>query len=63
MRVWTPSEGERPEGVRGTAVHLRSGRRVTFAEPDSLIRFLVEAAGSPAAGQQMSGALSDPTEE
>ena len=45
VRVWTPAAAERPEGLRGTALHLGSGRQITFTEPGSLIEFLGEAAG------------------
>jgi len=44
VRVWKPGDGERSDGVRGVAVHLGSGRRITFSEPDGLIAFLGEAA-------------------
>jgi hypothetical protein len=43
VRVWRPGDGERPDGVRGVAVHLGSGRELTFSEPDRLIAFLGEA--------------------
>ena len=44
VRVWRPGDGERSEGVRGTAVHLGSGRRITFSAAPGLIAFLREAA-------------------
>lgn len=44
VRVWTPDGGERPEGLRGTAVHLGSGQSVTYTHAEALISFLVEAA-------------------
>jgi hypothetical protein len=44
VRVWRPGDGERPEGVRGTAVHLGSGREITFSGAQPLIAFLSEAA-------------------
>jgi hypothetical protein len=44
VRVWRPGGGERIEGVRGMAVHLSSGRQITFSEPQQLIAFLGEAA-------------------
>ncbi len=40
VRVWSPGGDERSEGVRGTAVHLGSGRQITFTEPGRLIDFL-----------------------
>jgi hypothetical protein len=45
VRVWRPVAEERSEGVRGVAVHIGSGRRITFSEPRRLIRFLAEAGG------------------
>jgi hypothetical protein len=44
VRVWTPDGEERPEGMRGTAVHLSSGRSVTYTHAEALISFLAEAA-------------------
>ena len=44
VRVWTPDGGERPEGMRGTAVHLSSGESLTYTHAVALISFLVEAA-------------------
>jgi hypothetical protein len=46
VRVWTPDGEERPEGMRGTAVHLSSGHSVTYTHPEALISFLVEAAAA-----------------
>lgn len=46
VRVWTPDGDERPEGMRGTAVHLSSGRSRTYTHADALISFLVEAAAA-----------------
>ncbi len=43
VRVWRPGDGERSDGVRGVAMHLGSGRRITFSEPGLLIAFLDEA--------------------
>jgi hypothetical protein len=43
VRVWRPDGEERPEGLRGTAVHLSSGREVTFTDPAALVRFLADA--------------------
>ncbi len=48
VRVWRPDGEERPEGLRGTAVHLSSGREVTFTEPQALVRFLADAGSSGA---------------
>jgi hypothetical protein len=50
VRVWTPREGHQPPpGLRGTAVHLASGREIRFAEAASLIRFLSDAGNVDAA--------------
>ena len=38
-------ETSAPEGLRGTAVHLSSGREVTFTEPAELVSFLSDAGG------------------
>lgn len=46
VRVWRPDEEDRLEGLRGTAVHLSSGRAVTFTKPDALVSFLADAHGS-----------------
>ncbi len=46
VRVWSPGDGERSEGVRGVAVHLGSGRQITFSEAGRLIAFLGEAAAA-----------------
>jgi hypothetical protein len=44
VRVWTPRDGDEiPGGVRGTAVHLASGREVRFADGAALIEFLSDA--------------------
>ena len=43
VRVWRPGDGERSDGVRGVAVHLASGRQITFSEPQRLLAFLGEA--------------------
>jgi hypothetical protein len=51
VRVWKLGGEARSERVRGTAVHLGSGRRITFTEPGRLIDFLgetVTADGLPA---------------
>ncbi len=42
VRVWSPGGENGPEGVRGTATHLRSGASIVFTEPDALIRFLTD---------------------
>jgi hypothetical protein len=44
VRVWRPGGGERVAGVRGMAVHLSSGRQITFSDPQRLIAFLGEVA-------------------
>ena len=46
VRVWRPDGEERSEGLRGTAVHVSSGREVTFTEPGALVSFLVDAGGA-----------------
>lgn len=46
VRIWKPANEERSEGVRGVAVHLGSGRQITFSEPLRLIHFLSEAGGA-----------------
>ena len=46
VRVWRPDGEERSEGLRGTAVHLSTGRAVTFTEPAALVSFLADAGGS-----------------
>jgi hypothetical protein len=46
VRVWRPDDDDRLEGLRGTAVHLSSGRAVTFTKPDALVSFLADANGS-----------------
>jgi hypothetical protein len=48
VRVWSPGTGERPEGVRGTAVHLPSGQSVTFSDAATLISFLAREADGDA---------------
>jgi hypothetical protein len=45
VRVWKPDGDERPEGLRGTAVQLSSGREVTFTEAAALVSFLSDAGG------------------
>ncbi|MEO8897322.1 MAG: hypothetical protein ABI352_07015 [Candidatus Dormibacter sp.] len=44
VRIWTPDGEERSEGMRGTAVHLSSGRSVTYTHAEALISFLGQAA-------------------
>ena len=43
VRVWRPDDNQRPEGVRGIALHLGSGHQITFADSGRLIRFLSAA--------------------
>ncbi len=52
VRVWTTDGDERPEGMRGTAVHLGSGQTVTYTHAEALIRFLVDAAAAAGDRQQ-----------
>ena len=63
VRVWTPYH-ERPlEGIRGTAVHLGSGRSVTYTRTGGLLRFLAETASDEARMNLVSPlARSDPPE-
>ncbi len=63
VRVWRPVVEERSEGVRGHAVHLGSGRQITFSEPRSLIRFLAEAGGAAHAAAPDPGSLPTTHEE
>lgn len=73
VRVWSPGGESGPEGVRGTATHLRSGASIVFTEPDALIRFLtgeqdgreLETDGSSARGRLMrvSDGSQQPTHE
>lgn len=43
VRVWRPDDDEeRPDGLRGTAVHLSSGASLTFTETTALLTFLAE---------------------
>jgi len=57
VRVWTPGDGERPEGMRGTAIHLGTGREIRFSDPQRLIAFLDEevSAGDGPASAPTSG--------
>jgi hypothetical protein len=60
VRVWTPRDGDEiPSGVRGTAVHLASGREIRFADGAALIEFLRDA-GSFGAATVRGRAGSDP---
>ena len=40
VRVWRSGADEPYDGLRGTVVHLGSGRQLTFSEPASLLEFL-----------------------
>ena len=43
VRVWRPDDDEeRPDGLRGTVVHLSSGASLTFTETTTLLTFLAE---------------------
>ncbi|MHB8490176.1 MAG: hypothetical protein ACYDCS_13130 [Candidatus Dormibacteria bacterium] len=46
VRVFRPDAEDCPEGLRGTVVHVRSGREVTFTGPEALVTFLAGAGGS-----------------
>ncbi|MGA2282541.1 MAG: hypothetical protein ABSH07_02510 [Candidatus Dormibacteria bacterium] len=63
VRVWSPGDGERPEGVRGVAVHLGSGRRITFSEPQRLIAFLGEAGATDEGSASMQNTAHDLDQE
>ena len=45
VKVWKAGADEPCDGLRGTVVHLASGRLLAFAEPVSLLEFLSEAPG------------------
>lgn len=57
VRVWRPDGDERLLGVHGTAVHVSSGRSLTFPDEATLIRFLVDPAS---AGEALATADSPP---
>ena len=40
VKVWRSGADEPYDGLRGTVVHLASGRILTFADPTSLLEFL-----------------------
>lgn len=40
VRLWKPADGERVDGVRGTALHFASGRQISFSGAEGLIHFL-----------------------
>jgi hypothetical protein len=63
VRVWKPGDGERSDGVRGVAVHLGSGRQITFSEPGRLIAFLGEAAAAEEGAATMQDASQDLDQE
>jgi len=63
VRVWRPGDGERSEGVRGTAVHLRTGRHITFSAARPLIAFLSEAANADDGPAPMQSSSPDPDPE
>jgi hypothetical protein len=50
VRVWRSSDSERSERVRGVAVHLGSGRQITFSEAGLLVRFLAENSAAGGGG-------------
>jgi hypothetical protein len=49
VRVWAPAEAEATPGLHGTAVHLRSGERITFSDSAALLSFLAAGSRDPAA--------------
>ena len=57
VRVWKPDGDEHLRGMRGTAVHVSSGRSLTFTEETALIRFLVDPAS---AGEALAAVDSPP---
>ncbi len=63
VRVWKLDNGERSDGVRGVAVHLGSGREITFSEPGRLIAFLGEAAVAEDGSASMENASQDLDQE
>ena len=72
VRIWRPGLGDAPAELRGTAVHLASGRDVTFTESETLIRFLAAGtsgetasapAGTPIAGDQLRDSAAGNKEE
>ena len=63
VRVWRPGGGERLDGVRGMAVHLTSGRQITFSDPQRLIAFLAEAGARDPGPAAMRTDLPTPDEE
>jgi hypothetical protein len=68
VRIWRPGRGGASPDLRGTAVHLATGRDVTFTEPETLIRFLAGAAfgtteSAPARPSVAGDQLQDSTDE
>ena len=63
VRVWRPGGGERMAGVRGMAVHLSSGRQITFADPERLIAFLGEVTTGEDGSAPMQHASPDADQE
>ena len=55
VRVWTPDVEEAQPGIRGVAVHVRSGRTLTYTASSQLVRFLVETAGDRTASDDRDG--------
>ncbi len=63
VRVWIPGGGERPDGVRGVATHLGSGREIAFSGPARLIAFLGEATAMEERSASMQRASQDLDQE
>lgn len=70
VRIWRPGDAGESSDLRGTAVHLASGRDLTFTEPAALIRFLAAgtsddtastSADTAAAGDQLRDNTHDTT--
>ena len=60
VKVWTPGAADVGSGLRGTVVHLPTGRLLAFTEPSSLIDFLT-ATSEPATGRgEVPGSPSKP---
>jgi hypothetical protein len=54
VRVWKAGIGEPYAGLRGTVVHLPSGRLLAFSDPSSLLDFLTDSP-PPEVEQEPSG--------
>ena len=52
VRLWKPGDGERVDGLRGTALHFASGRQISFSAADGLIAFLTDTISDEASHEQ-----------